>query len=92
MISSAIARLTPDLELKQKLIQTLSSTDGIELGPVKNEWDLPLVICAENQHELESQHRWIDSLEGVETLHVVFVHFEEIDDGPRQESKNTIGF
>ena len=72
MIASAVAIVNIDeVAFKQATLDALKSRDEIEVGLLYGN-RLPLVIEADGTHELEAITRWIQELEHVLHVDVVF--------------------
>ena len=80
MISSVIAKLncapTDCLQLTQKL----SAHPALEVGEIVGGHSLPITIDASGNQETEAITRWMQQLDGISFVDVVFVHFEEEDE------------
>lgn len=78
MISSVIAKLTQAEPTLGTTVQEIASHPHLEVGELIEKRLLPVTIDAPDHEEMESTTRWLQSLEGVEFVDVVFVHFEDV--------------
>lgn len=79
MISSVIAKLNCDEQTRREVIQRISRHSSLEVGELIEETSLPISIESSGNQETEELTRWIMSLEGVDFVDVVYVHFEDDD-------------
>ena len=79
MISSVIARLGSNSTNVESLINEITSRGGLEVGELIDGRLLPITIDASNGQDMEATTRWLQELNGIDFVDVVFVHFEEED-------------
>lgn len=60
-------------------MQHVSRHSALEMGELIEETKLPIAIESAGNQETEEITRWIMSLEGVDFVDVVYVHFEDDD-------------
>ena len=76
MISSVIAKLDPTFADIAQTFEFISQRPGVEMGEVVDERSLPMTIESATSAETEETTRWLQELDGIEFVDVVFVHFE----------------
>lgn len=77
MISSVIAKLVQVEGMLGTTVQEIADHPGLEVGEIIENRLLPITIDAPSREETESTTRWLQALDGVEMVDVVFVHFED---------------
>lgn len=83
MIGSVVAKLNGQPHDTVQIIQEITARSGFEVGDVVDRVMLPVTIDLPGEaEEMERATRWLQSLEGVESVDVVFVHFENECDRP----------
>ena len=58
-------------------MEAIESNGDLEAGELTENGLLPITIEADDSEKMEATTRWLQSLQGVEFVDVVFVHFEE---------------
>ncbi|MEZ6093423.1 MAG: hypothetical protein R3C03_04175 [Pirellulaceae bacterium] len=77
MISSVIATFDCDLETLERTKHQIDRNDSCESGELIENRKLPIVVEAIDNQEMETTTRWLQSLDGIEFVDVVFVSLEK---------------
>lgn len=77
MISSVICELCSDESRRQHTLAEIDGHPHLESGNLVDFRKLPVVIDAEDAKQSKSVTEWLQQLDGVEFVDVVFVHFED---------------
>ena len=76
VISSVIATFDCDLETLVRTRHQIDRHAALEPGEPVDGRKLPIVMEAADHRELEETTRWLNSLDGIAFVDVVFVHLE----------------
>ena len=77
MIASVVARLIADPAKSQAVLDAIKLRPEMEIGELTRGHLLPVTIEADDGELMEQATQWLNSLEDVLFVDVVFVHFED---------------
>lgn len=91
MISSVIAKFAQPGAHVGVAIQEIAAHPQLEVGDLVDGTLLPVTIDAASQAETESTTQWLQSLDAVDFVDVVYVHFEDESPIGTNQSENFQG-
>ena len=79
MIASVIAKLVGEKDVRDQAVSDIASHPAMESGQLTEDRLLPVTIDTASEGEMQTVTRWLQSLDGVGFVDVVYVHFENAD-------------
>ncbi len=93
MISSVIAKLSGDRDSLNRVLARIAAHSAVEAGELIDHRMLPITIETDDNLGMEETTRWLQSLDGVDFVDVVYVHLTSDDSAdvvhsrqPREQS------
>ncbi len=93
MIASVVVSLNDRAGRRQDTLNEIRSSNQIELGGYTHECRrIPLTIDSPNREDIEAVTRWLQDRQGVLSVDVIFVHFEDSDENSsdRSDTSSTV--
>lgn len=86
MISGVVATLNCEAADCRPLVAQISQHSCLEVGELVDNRKLPVTIESTGRKETEELTRWLMSIPGVAFVDVIYVHFDDDDQPPSNES------
>ena len=81
MTSGLVVTLDPGSPDAERSIAAIRATPAFTLDSERGGWQVPVALEAESVMECERWCEWLRGLPGVVGIEVVFVHWDEAEDG-----------